>query len=147
MISCGQSVMINLKFACTLNRAKTLTFKIYLKLIRPISDKWEWRLTRTGSWSSLFSFPPFPHPTQDVEKIGVQNYSLKKRKSFLKGLAVSEMFMMLQGCVFGKRRSWNWICVICFDMFNTFRNLSFYMSLVRILLFHRIFPFEGQCKC
>lgn len=43
----GQSVTINLKCICTLNREKTLTFKIYLKPIRLISDKRGQRVMRS----------------------------------------------------------------------------------------------------
>ena len=46
MNTCDQSVTINLKFTCTLNREKTPTLKIYLKPIRPVSYKREHRAMR-----------------------------------------------------------------------------------------------------
>ena len=72
---CGQFVVINLKFICTLNGEKTQHL-IYLQPIRGVSNKREQRAVMGPSFSLILTF------SQDVEKIREQDQILKKEVIF-----------------------------------------------------------------
>ena len=107
MNTCRQFVMINLKFICTLNGEKTPTFKIYLQ---PLDEFLTSESREAVMGPSLCLIPTF---SQDVEKFREQ-YQILKRKLFLEGCSVTEIFGMLQGYGSGKRRPWNQIFMIYF---------------------------------
>lgn len=73
--TCGQFVVINLKFICKLNGEKTQHL-IYLQPIRGVSNKREQRAVMGPSFSLILTF------SQDVEKIREQDQILKKKVIF-----------------------------------------------------------------